>query len=58
MPIRQGSRRRNAAIAPTQRFVEDDLAFGSNPMDLKDVLGQIEADCCNLPWGGSSQSRR
>ena len=32
------------------RPIENNLAGFGDPMDLENVLGQIYANCCNLPW--------
>jgi|TARA_R100000773_G_C4213616_1_gene112628 hypothetical protein len=33
-----------------QSLVESDFAILSHSVNLKDILGQIEDDCCNLHW--------
>jgi hypothetical protein len=35
-------------LCPSQRSVEGDLFVFCDPVNLKNVLGQVEADCCNL----------
>jgi hypothetical protein len=35
-------------LRPPQSLIEGDFAILTYAVDLKDVLGQIEADCCNL----------
>ena len=35
-------------LHPLHRFADDNLAGRVNSVDLKNVLGQIEADCANI----------
>ena len=37
-------------LCSSQSAVEYNLAIVIDTMDLKNVLGQIKADCCNLYW--------
>jgi hypothetical protein len=37
-------------LRSSQSLVENNIAILADAVDLKDVFGQIEADCCNLHW--------
>jgi hypothetical protein len=37
-------------LRASQSLVESDFAILSHSVNLKDILGQIKADCCNLHW--------
>ncbi|SHH82039.1 hypothetical protein SAMN05443551_3235 [Marivita hallyeonensis] len=37
-------------LRPPYRAIENNIATFSDAMDLKDVLGEIYANCCNLHW--------
>jgi hypothetical protein len=37
-------------LRPPEGAIERDLATIGDTVDLKNVLGQIKADCCNLHW--------
>ncbi|MEP2471187.1 MAG: hypothetical protein ABJH45_06440, partial [Paracoccaceae bacterium] len=43
-------REKRQQLRPSQGPIESDLVVLSNPVNLKNVLGQIEADCGNLHW--------
>jgi hypothetical protein len=40
-------------LAAAQLFAQDWGACGIGPVNLKNVFGQIQADCCNLHVGRS-----
>lgn len=44
-------------LRPSLRPVEGDLVVFSDPVNLKNVLGQIKADCGNLHWVAPPMSR-
>lgn len=37
-------------LRPSQSTIERNLTILINTVDLKNVLSQIEADCCNMNW--------
>ncbi len=43
-------------LCPSQSTVEYNLTNVGDAMNLEYVLGQIQADCCNMHMGGSSQA--
>ena len=43
-------------LFPSQRAIECNLAIVGDTMNLENVLSQVQADCCNMHMGGSSQA--
>jgi hypothetical protein len=44
-------------LGPSQRANEDELVVLGYPVNLKNILGQIKADCGNLQWVAPPMSR-
>ena len=43
-------------LGPSLSSIEGNFTVLVDAVDLKNVLGQIQADCCNMHLGGSSQA--